>query len=136
MKNETDINPIDLQVGLNLKIIRTQRSMPREKLGSLLPDEISGQAIERYENGKNRISASTLVALTRILNCRLADLFIGVDMVLRQHEGKGVEVFDQYNRKILRKVITSTAVQAAMKNLTEAITKELASKFTGSTPHA
>lgn len=60
---------IDKHIGERLKQIRKQKGMTQEDLAEKLG--ISFQQIQKYENGKNRISFSNMVELSRYLNVSL-----------------------------------------------------------------
>ena len=57
-------NPIDVAVGVRLRLFRIQRQLSQSDLGSLIG--VSFQQIQKYERGQNRISASTLYKISRI----------------------------------------------------------------------
>jgi transcriptional regulator with XRE-family HTH domain len=59
-------NPIDQQVGARLRMQRMLVGMSQEKLGESLG--VTFQQIQKYEKGANRISASTLKQIARVLN--------------------------------------------------------------------
>ena len=65
-------DPIDAEVGLNLRRARLDRGVSQSELGDSLG--VSFQQIQKYERGANRMSASMLVKASRFLNVRAADL--------------------------------------------------------------
>ncbi|MCB1462090.1 MAG: helix-turn-helix transcriptional regulator [Nitratireductor sp.] len=69
-------NQIDVQVGANVRRHRLLERMTQGALGAELG--LTFQQVQKYEKGANRISASKLVAIARVLRCTLADLFEGV----------------------------------------------------------
>lgn len=66
-------NPIDKHVGARLRMRRMLIGMSQEKLGEAL--SITFQQIQKYEKGANRIGASRLQELARILNVPPAFFF-------------------------------------------------------------
>jgi transcriptional regulator with XRE-family HTH domain len=66
-------NPIDKHVGARLRMQRMLIGMSQEKLGDALG--ITFQQIQKYEKGANRIGASRLQELARILNVPPAFFF-------------------------------------------------------------
>ncbi|MEO1159840.1 MAG: helix-turn-helix transcriptional regulator, partial [Pseudomonadota bacterium] len=58
-------NPIDVHVGSRLRMRRMLVGMSQEKLGESL--DLTFQQIQKYEKGSNRISASRLYDMSRIL---------------------------------------------------------------------
>jgi transcriptional regulator with XRE-family HTH domain len=58
-------NPIDVHVGSRLRMRRMLVGMSQDKLGESL--DLTFQQVQKYEKGSNRISASRLYDLSRIL---------------------------------------------------------------------
>ncbi len=59
-------NPVDVHVGARLRQRRTLLGMTQTNLGKALG--VGFQQVQKYENGMNRISASRLFALSRLLD--------------------------------------------------------------------
>ncbi len=59
-------NPIDVHVGSRLRMRRMLVGMSQEKLGEHL--DLTFQQVQKYEKGSNRISASRLFDMSRILD--------------------------------------------------------------------
>lgn len=59
-------NPIDMHVGTRVRIRRMLLGMSQEKLGELLG--LTFQQVQKYEKGINRIGASRLFELSRVLD--------------------------------------------------------------------
>jgi transcriptional regulator with XRE-family HTH domain len=68
-------NPIDKHVGARLRMRRVLIGMSQEKLGEAL--NITFQQIQKYEKGVNRIGASRLQQLARVLGVSPAFFFEG-----------------------------------------------------------
>ena len=66
-------NPIDVHVGTRLKSRRGAVGMTQEKLGDQLG--VTFQQIQKYEKGANRIGASRLQEISRILDVPVAYFF-------------------------------------------------------------
>jgi len=66
-------NPIDIHVGSRVRLRRTMLSLSQEKLGDSLG--ITFQQIQKYEKGANRIGASRLQQIARVLNTPVAFFF-------------------------------------------------------------
>ncbi len=64
--SEDGPDPVDIHVGSRLRQRRTLLGMSQEKLAAAFG--VSFQQIQKYERGANRVSASRLHQLTRILN--------------------------------------------------------------------
>ena len=65
-------DPIDLVVGQRIRQRRLELGVSQPELGLALG--LSFQQVQKYETGKNRISASMLVRAARMLRTTVADL--------------------------------------------------------------
>ncbi len=70
-------NPIDIQVGQTVKRRRAVVGMSQTELANELG--ITFQQVQKYEKGANRISASRLYLIAKILGCTIESLFDGVE---------------------------------------------------------
>ena len=68
-------NPIDKHVGARLRMRRLMVGMSQGRLGEAL--EVTFQQIQKYEKGTNRIGASRLQQLARVLEVPPAFFFEG-----------------------------------------------------------
>ena len=68
-------NPIDKHVGSRVRMRRMMLSMSQEKLGDALG--VTFQQVQKYEKGANRIGASRLHHIARILQVPVAFFFEG-----------------------------------------------------------
>ena len=59
-------NPIDVHVGARVRLRRTLLGLSQERLGEILG--VTFQQVQKYERGANRISASRLYDLSRVLD--------------------------------------------------------------------
>ena len=66
-------NPVDVHVGSRVRLRRTLRGMSQEKLGNAIG--LTFQQVQKYERGANRISASRLFELSRVLEVPVAFFF-------------------------------------------------------------
>ncbi|MCG6856688.1 MAG: helix-turn-helix domain-containing protein [Salaquimonas sp.] len=66
-------NPIDIHVGSRVRLRRTMLGMSQEKLGEHLG--ITFQQIQKYEKGANRVGASRLQEIARVLNTPVSFFF-------------------------------------------------------------
>ncbi|MEO3433171.1 helix-turn-helix transcriptional regulator [Inquilinus sp. CAU 1745] len=69
-------DPVDVHVGMRLRQRRTLLGMSQEKLAQAFG--VSFQQVQKYERGANRISASRLHLLTRILDVPITYFFEGL----------------------------------------------------------
>jgi transcriptional regulator with XRE-family HTH domain len=68
-------NPIDVLVGNNIRIRRLQRRYSQEKLAKALG--LTFQQVQKYEKGSNRVGASRLVQIARVLEVPIQSFFDG-----------------------------------------------------------
>jgi transcriptional regulator with XRE-family HTH domain len=68
-------NPIDIHVGERIRMARTERKISRITLGEALG--MTGQQIQKYETGTNRIGASRLQRICAVLEIPVSYLFEG-----------------------------------------------------------
>ncbi len=66
-------NPIDVHVGSRLRLRRTLLGISQEKLGEDIG--LTFQQVQKYERGANRIVASRLFDLARVLNVTVGFFF-------------------------------------------------------------
>ena len=67
------IGPVDVHVAARVRQRRTLLGMTQRALGDALG--LTFQQVQKYENGKNRISASRLFDLTRVLDVSIEHFF-------------------------------------------------------------
>jgi len=63
-------NPVDVHVGNRLRLRRTLLGISQEKLADAIG--LTFQQVQKYEHGANRIGASRLWDLSRVLNCSVS----------------------------------------------------------------
>lgn len=66
-------NPVDVHVGGRVRLRRTLLGMSQEKLGEAIG--LTFQQVQKYERGANRIGASRLWDLSRVLECPISFFF-------------------------------------------------------------
>ncbi len=67
------ISPVDVHVGARLRVRRTLLGMSQTTLGEAIG--LTFQQVQKYENGTNRISASRLFDLARVLDVPIQHFF-------------------------------------------------------------
>lgn len=70
-------HPVDIHVGRKLKTLRLLRGLTQTDVAKAL--NISFQQVQKYELGRNRISASKLHEVAKILHVAPAHFFEGLD---------------------------------------------------------
>jgi transcriptional regulator with XRE-family HTH domain len=68
---------VDEHVGTRLKLHRTLAGMSQTELGKAVG--VTFQQVQKYENGRNRVSAGHLYGFAQALDCAPADFFVGLD---------------------------------------------------------
>jgi transcriptional regulator with XRE-family HTH domain len=66
-------NPIDIHVGSRVRLRRTLLGMSQEKLGEAIG--LTFQQVQKYERGANRVGASRLYDLSRVLDVPVSYFF-------------------------------------------------------------
>ncbi len=66
-------NPVDIHVGARVRLRRTLMGMSQEKLGESIG--LTFQQVQKYERGANRIGASRLFDLSRVLDVPVSFFF-------------------------------------------------------------
>ena len=81
-------NPVDIHVGSRVRLRRTLLGLSQEKLGEAIG--LTFQQIQKYERGANRVGASRLYALSRVLDVPPAFFFEEMPAEISGKGGKGV----------------------------------------------
>jgi transcriptional regulator with XRE-family HTH domain len=85
-------NPVDVHVGLQVRLRRKQLKISQEKLADALG--LTFQQVQKYERGSNRISASKLYEIARTLKVSIAWFFEGLgDPVTASEDGAASSAF-------------------------------------------
>ncbi|MCF6316223.1 MAG: helix-turn-helix domain-containing protein [Marinosulfonomonas sp.] len=70
-------HPVDIHVGKRIKEIRTVRGLTQSNVADYLG--ISFQQLQKYETGANRVSASRMFELSKLLDITPAFFFEGLE---------------------------------------------------------
>jgi transcriptional regulator with XRE-family HTH domain len=109
-KTETP-NPIDIRVGARLRLRRNMLGLSQEKLGEAIG--LTFQQVQKYERGANRIGASRLHELSRVLDVPVSFFFDDTDPVRAPAMGGFAEPpAEAFESELLRKPETIELVQA------------------------
>src|ERR1700761_6190947 len=71
-----DSSKIDALIGARVRALREQRRMSQTALGEYIG--VTFQQVQKYERGKNRISASVLFKIAKAFEVHPADFFKGL----------------------------------------------------------
>ncbi len=69
-------HPVDLHIGQQIRIRRIQSNVSQSDLGRRIG--VSFQQVQKYENSRNRVSASMLYEVASCLNVSVATFFEGL----------------------------------------------------------
>ncbi|MDT7952677.1 MAG: helix-turn-helix transcriptional regulator [Acetobacteraceae bacterium] len=72
-ERESRSSPIDVHVGARIRLRRTLMGMSQERLGEALG--LTFQQVQKYERGVNRVGASRLFDLSRVLDVPISFFF-------------------------------------------------------------
>jgi len=70
-------SPVDLHVGTRIRIRRQLMNMSQERLGNSLG--VTFQQVQKYERGTNRVGASRLWDISRVLDVPISFFYDGRD---------------------------------------------------------
>ena len=82
---ESRPSPIDVHVGTRIRLRRTLLGMSQERLGEALG--LTFQQVQKYERGVNRVGASRLFDLSRVLDVPISFFFDDMPEPLSQPGG-------------------------------------------------
>ena len=129
-------NPVDVHVGSRVRLRRTLLGMSQEKLGDALG--LTFQQVQKYERGANRVGASRLYDLSRVLDVPVAYFFEEFGNALPSQSGNGEVAGDPYQANPMMKRETLELVRAYLrisdpqiKRRVFELTKALASAYPG-----
>lgn len=71
---KANTHSIDKAIGGRLKMYRQRANISQTALGKHLG--VSFQQVQKYENGTNRVSAATLIKISRFLNIAINELMV------------------------------------------------------------
>jgi len=78
-------NPVDVHVGSRIRLRRMMIGMSQERLGERLG--LTFQQVQKYEKGANRVGASRLFAISRILEVPVEFFFADMPDSVAQGDG-------------------------------------------------
>ena len=87
LEREGRPSPIDVHVGSRIRLRRTLMGMSQERLGEALG--LTFQQVQKYERGVNRVGASRLFDLSRVLDVPISFFFDDMPDALAAQPGAG-----------------------------------------------
>ncbi len=106
-------HPVDMHVGSRLRMRRTLLGLSQQKLGEKL--SLTFQQIQKYERGANRIGASRLFELSRILDVKPSFFFEEMPTGGTSQTAGIQEPTDEFEHEFLGKRETLELVRAYYK---------------------
>ena len=106
-------HPVDVHVGSRLRMRRTLLGLSQQKLGEQL--NLTFQQIQKYERGANRIGASRLFELSRILDVKPSFFFEEMPAGGGSQSAGIQEPADEFEHEFLGKRETLELVRAYYK---------------------
>ena len=107
-------NPTDVHVGARVRLRRTLLGMSQEKLGDAIG--LTFQQVQKYERGANRVGASRLFDLSRVLDVPVSFFFEDmVPAVQPEPRGGLAEAPERYDADPMLKRETLELVRAYYK---------------------
>jgi len=86
-EKESRPNPIDVHVGSRIRLRRTLLGMSQERLGDALG--LTFQQVQKYERGVNRVGASRLYDLSRVLDVPISFFYDNMPESVGDNRGSG-----------------------------------------------
>jgi transcriptional regulator with XRE-family HTH domain len=125
---ENGNNPVDLLVGGRIRLLRKRRKMSQAQLGKALG--VTFQQIQKYENGKNRVSASRLHLIATALDVTVNDLFDGASERGRTLKATKSIAFDSQALRIAEAFvkISDKELRSSLIDLAEAMARTFSSR--------
>src|SRR5258707_12207569 len=103
-------HPVDVHVGSRVRLRRVELGMSQEKLAAALG--LTFQQVQKYERAANRISASRLYHLCRILGVRVGFFYDGLDPARAANPGLAEAPAEPFESDPLRQSETIELVEA------------------------
>lgn len=88
MKKKPKPNDIDAVIGKNLKTLRKIKGLSQASLAEGL--DITFQQVQKYEQVKNRLSASRLYQASQLLECDILSFYQGLEGRLPHHDNNAL----------------------------------------------
>lgn len=120
--------PVDVHVGSRVRLRRTMLGMSQEKLGAAIG--LTFQQVQKYERGTNRIGASRLFELSKVLDVPVSFFFDDMPVEIAQTGGGRPHGFSEseaavYEADTLAKRETLELVRAYYRIKSEKVRKRV-----------
>jgi transcriptional regulator with XRE-family HTH domain len=117
-------NPVDVLVGARIRVLRKRRKMSQAALGEALG--VTFQQIQKYENGKNRVSASRLHLVATALEVPISEFFASASETSRASFATKAVAFDPQALRLAETFtkITDKQLRALLFDLVETMARK------------
>lgn len=108
------VNDLDRKIGQSIRVQRQLAGMTMGKLADRVG--LTGQQIQKYETGQNRVAASTLYSIALALDVRWPDLlgYMGKERPPSPGAARLVKIYENLPRQSqLALMVTAKSLQAA-----------------------
>ncbi|MGM0422370.1 MAG: helix-turn-helix domain-containing protein [Pseudomonadota bacterium] len=111
-KNNRSSSPVDAHVGAKLRTRRNLMGMSQDDLASQI--DVTYQQVQKYENGMNRIGASRLYEISRVLKVAVGYFFEGLGSAEKSQgfAENGQAAFEAENDDILNRKETYELIRS------------------------
>ena len=116
-------NPVDVHVGSRVRLRRTLLGMSQERLADALG--LTFQQVQKYERGANRIGASRLHQLSRILEVPVSFFFEEMAAAPAPHDAQPTENRSGFERDPMTRRETLELVRAYYRIPDEKVRKRI-----------
>lgn len=90
-----EIDLIDRHIGAKIQELRLASGLSRQQLGDKI--EVTHQQLQKYEKGKNRVSAGRLAVIAKFLNRPVSYFFSEVEQAFNNNENTEVLDSNSFN---------------------------------------
>ncbi|NQV57213.1 MAG: helix-turn-helix transcriptional regulator [Rhodospirillales bacterium] len=97
-------DPVDIHVGSRVRLRRTLMGLSQEKLGEAVG--LTFQQIQKYERGANRIGASRMFDLSKVLDVPVSFFFDDMPEDVKKRDAAPTGLDDQEQAKLERDPLT------------------------------
>ena len=115
---------MDVHVGLRVRLRRKQLGLSQERLAEGLG--LTFQQVQKYERGTNRISASKLFEISRILEVPIAYFFEGIDGATHPGTDRYTQAYNNVIEQMLAEPNGQELAEAFLSIRRRSIKKQLA----------
>ena len=103
---------VDIAVGEMIRALRFKKNMTQQDLSQSL--SISFQQIQKYETGRNRVSASRLAEIAAVFNVPIGEFFGGNPLSKAPPDKQVSELLDRFEKMSDRKKLALLKIAREM----------------------